>query len=182
MAAAGFGGAYYFGWFGPEDVHAAPQPPCELLDTDAAGEIAGNGENLEVYEADHSYAYGAAGLECVVAPGHGAASGHQVDLRTTVFTSEVNGIRRENGIEAATAYFYDTRPESDGSESVTCPDGRLPLSGTRNGAGHALYRLDNLVVEVEVMPAASGVGEALDEAGRTQAAVDLLCDAVALVE
>ncbi|XKK39732.1 hypothetical protein HFP72_02315 [Nocardiopsis sp. ARC36] len=68
MAAAGFGGAYYFGWFGPEDVHASPPGPCDLLDTDAASEIAGNGENLEVYEADHSYAYGAEGLECVVTP------------------------------------------------------------------------------------------------------------------
>ncbi|MEU0239326.1 hypothetical protein ABZ234_16705 [Nocardiopsis sp. NPDC006198] len=182
MAAAGFGGAYYFGWFGPEDVHASPPGPCDLLDTDAASEIAGNGENLEVYEADHSYAYGAEGLECVVTPGIEAASGHEVDLRTTVFTSQVNGIRKDNGIEAATSYFYDSRPESDGSESATCPDGRLPLSGTANGSGHALYRMDNLVVEVEVLPAGAEVEETLDEAGRTQAAVDLLCDAVSGME
>ncbi|TDQ43647.1 hypothetical protein [Actinorugispora endophytica] len=178
MAGVGFGGAYYLGWFGPEDVYSAPPDPCALLDTDAAGEIAGNGENLEVYDADHSYAYGAEGMQCVVSPGYGAASGHEVDLRATVFTSEVNGIRRENGIEAARTYFYGSRPESDGAESATCPDGRLPLSGTRSGSGHALYRLDNLVVEVEVLPADPEVEETLDEAGRTQAAVDLLCDAV----
>ncbi|XKK39731.1 hypothetical protein HFP72_02310 [Nocardiopsis sp. ARC36] len=103
-------------------------------------------------------------------------------LRTTVFTTQVNGIRKENGIEAATTYFYANRPESGGSESATCPDGRLPLSGTRSGAGHALYRLDNLVVVAEVLPAGAEVEETLDEAGRTQAAVDLLCNAVSGIE
>ncbi|MFE6448163.1 hypothetical protein [Nocardiopsis dassonvillei] len=182
VAGAGFGGAYYLGWFGPEDVHSAPQSPCDVLDTEAASGIAGNGEDLEVYEADHSYAYGAEGLECVVSPGYGAASGHEVDLRTIVFTSRVDGIRKENGEEAARTYFYSNRPESDGSESATCPDGRAPLSGTRNGSGHALYRLDNLVVEVEVLPAGSGAEESLDETDRTQTAVDLLCDALSRVE
>ncbi|MFE3458039.1 hypothetical protein ACFXKD_10875 [Nocardiopsis aegyptia] len=182
LTGAGVGGAYYFGWFGPEDVYSAPRDPCELLDVEAVSEIAGNGDHLEVYEADHSYAYGGEGLECVVFPGYGAAAGHEVNLRTTVFTSQVDGIRKENGIEAATDYFYSSRPESDGSESPTCSDGRLPLSGTRNGSGHALYRLDNLVVEVEVLSADPEVEETLDEAGRAQTAVDLLCDAVSRVE
>jgi hypothetical protein len=182
LGGAGVGGAYYLGWFGPEDVYSAPPAPCELLDTETASEIAGNGEHLEVYDADYSYAYGAEGLECNVFPGYGATSGHEVNLRTIVFTSEVDGIRKENGTEAATSYFYANRPESDGSESPTCPDGRLPLSGTRDGSGHALYRRDNLVLEVEVLPAAREVEETVDEAGRVQAAVDLLCDTVSRVE
>jgi hypothetical protein len=182
LAGAGVGGAYFLGWFGPEDVYSAPPDPCELLDTETASGIAGNGEHLEVYEADHSYAYGAESLQCIVVPGHAATAGHEVQLRLNVFPSQVDGIRKENGTEAATSYFYASRPESDGSEPPTCPDGRLPLSGTRDGSGHALYRRDNLVLEVLVMPATPEVDETVDEAGRAQAAVDLLCDTVSRVE
>lgn len=181
-AGIGFGGAYYLGWFGPEDVYSAPQDPCAVLDTEAASEIAGNGENLEVFDADYSYAYGAEGLECVVHPGWGATSGHEVDLRVIVFTSRVDGLSKENGTEAAQAYYYSSRPESDGSESPDCPGVGFPLTGTRDGSGHALHRMDNLVLEVEVKPAEPDVQETLDEAGRTRAALDLLCDAVPRVE
>ena len=181
-AGIGFGGAYYLGWFGPEDVYAAPQDPCGILDTEAASEIAGNGENLEVFDTDYSYAYGSEGLECVVYPGWGATSGHEVDLRVIVFTSEVDGLRKENGAEAAQDYYYSSRPESDGSESASCPGVGYPLSGTRDGSGHALHRSDNLVLEVEVKPAERDVEETLDEAARVQAAVDLLCDAAPRVE
>ncbi len=45
-------------------------------------------------------------------------------------------------------------------------------------AGYALFRQDHLIVEVEVRPAAPDVGESLDEQGRAQTCVDLLCDAI----
>ncbi|MFI6576771.1 hypothetical protein ACIBFB_13290 [Nocardiopsis sp. NPDC050513] len=178
LVGGGAGAAYVLGWFGPEDVHAAPPPaPCDLFDADAAGEIAGNGPNLEVFDAEYDYVFDARGLECVAHPGAEAASGHEVRMRSLVFASETIGIRRESGAERATSYFYGTRPAWTG-DPLTCANGRQPLSGTDGGLARAQYRLDNLVLEVEVHPADADVEEALDEPGRVQAAVDLVCDAV----
>lgn len=186
LGGGGAGAAYYLGWFGPEDVHAAPAPPaCELLDVEAASEVAGNGEGLEVFERD-DYAPGPYSdqSECFVLPGHGADTGHGVQLRVTVFVSEASGLEMNNGTEAAETYFYSLMTLSEEqyeSGSPTCPSGEPVLTRAEYSAegdhGFSMHRRDNLVMEAEVRTD-SDIEHTLDEEERKQTAQDLLCDAM----
>lgn len=185
VGGGGVGAAYYLGWFGPEDVYATPPPsPCELLDVEAAREIAGNAEDLEVYESEYLAVFQGEALECSVWPGWEAEAGHGVRLRVGVFYSERSGLEMQNGTEAAERYYGSFVNDPDDSyefTSSTCPNGEPVITGTDDMMGGdyglAMHRRDNLVLATEIETEGE-YEHTLDEQERVQTAKELLCDAM----
>lgn len=177
VGGGGAGAAYHLGWFSGSGAYDATTPgACDYVDTDLASGIATTLEHDPLVPAGSDGRLGA----CVLGaePDDG---GNALTLIASVVDADVHDLVRENGVERAEARLQEDFVDHFGLAAHTCDDGWPVFVGddgrdAEYATGVAATRDSNLllVVEVEANGAAG-----LDLGGRSDAARELLCAAVA---
>ncbi|WP_017596487.1 hypothetical protein [Nocardiopsis potens] len=180
MLAGAGGGAYYLGWFDPDNGYKKPLAVCSMVDQEAGNELSGNPD--EMFENEWEIpGTPVTEYSCNFPVAYGDEEHNDADVAVLMHTTMNNGISRATGDRLAQEYFTNEMVEGNELKATACPSGREIYSGydgggtTRTAMAAAL--VENLAIEGTVAPAQySDSGMAPEE--RRKAAEDLLCGAL----